>query len=61
MLGTLISLVFKFPYICALVKTIHNIVELAVCPNSDEVFVFRKDRSNKWVVEDILREVNKQR
>lgn len=32
-------------------------IELAVCPNSEEVIVFKKE-GTKWIVEDVLKEVN---
>lgn len=31
-------------------------LELAVCPNSEEIIVFKKEGA-KWIVEDILKEV----
>ena len=33
--------------------------EIAVCPNSEDIILLKKD-GGKWIVEDILKEVNKE-
>lgn len=35
---------------------ISKILEIAVCPNSENIVIFEK-KGSKWIIEDILKEV----